>query len=105
MVNPVAARSPRRSSPALRFAGLDLVGRNFAIGGNEYAADTTGVPVGQLIKVAVYMISGPFYMGFRWIIQTGWLGAGRQHRAGMTNIAGASSAVPIWPAGSALLAR
>ncbi len=45
----------------------------FAIGGNEHAATTTGVPV-RVIKVAVYMISA-LSAGIAGIIQTGWLGA------------------------------
>jgi ribose transport system permease protein len=45
----------------------------FAIGGNEHAANLTGVPV-RAIKVAVYMISA-LTAGIAGIIQTGWLGA------------------------------
>ncbi|MFS8113780.1 ABC transporter permease [Rhizobium jaguaris] len=45
----------------------------FAIGGNEYAATLTGVPV-RTIKVAVYMLSA-LSAGVAGIVQTGWLGA------------------------------
>jgi ribose transport system permease protein len=45
----------------------------YAIGGNEKAAELTGVPV-RGIKVAVYMISA-LSAGVAGIIQTGWLGA------------------------------
>ncbi|MBB3454721.1 ribose transport system permease protein [Rhizobium sp. BK313] len=45
----------------------------FAIGGNEYAARLTGVPV-RTIKVAVYMLSA-LSAGVAGIVQTGWLGA------------------------------
>jgi ribose transport system permease protein len=45
----------------------------FAIGGNEYAAMLTGVPV-KRIKVTVYMVSA-LSAGIAGIIQTGWLGA------------------------------
>jgi ribose transport system permease protein len=45
----------------------------FAIGGNEHAAELTGVPV-KPIKVAVYIISA-LSAGICGIIMTGWLGA------------------------------
>lgn len=45
----------------------------FAIGGNEHAAELSGVPV-KPIKVAVYVISA-LSAGICGIIQTGWLGA------------------------------
>ena len=45
----------------------------YAIGGNEKAAELTGVPV-RGIKVAVYMISS-LSAGVAGIVQTGWLGA------------------------------
>jgi ribose transport system permease protein len=45
----------------------------FAIGGNERAAELTGVPV-KPIKVAVYIISA-LTAGICGIIETGWLGA------------------------------
>jgi ribose transport system permease protein len=45
----------------------------FAIGGNEHAANLTGVPVRPL-KVAVYMISA-LSAGVAGIVETGWLGA------------------------------
>jgi ribose transport system permease protein len=45
----------------------------YAIGGNEKAAELTGVPV-RRIKVAVYMISS-LSAGVAGIVQTGWLGA------------------------------
>lgn len=45
----------------------------YAIGGNEKAAELTGVPV-RGIKVAVYMISA-LSAGIAGIVQTGWLGA------------------------------
>lgn len=45
----------------------------FAIGGNEHAANLTGVPV-RPIKVAVYMISA-LSAGVAGIVETGWLGA------------------------------
>jgi ribose transport system permease protein len=45
----------------------------YAIGGNEKAAELTGVPV-RGIKLAVYMISA-LSAGIAGIIQTGWLGA------------------------------
>jgi ribose transport system permease protein len=45
----------------------------YAIGGNEKAAELTGVPV-RRIKVAVYVISALF-AGIAGIVQTGWLGA------------------------------
>ena len=45
----------------------------YAIGGNEHAANLTGVPV-RRIKVAVYMVSA-LSAGIAGIIQTGWLGA------------------------------
>jgi len=45
----------------------------YAIGGNEKAAELTGVPV-RRIKVAVYMISA-LSAGIAGIVQTGWLGA------------------------------
>jgi ribose transport system permease protein len=45
----------------------------YAIGGNEKAAELTGVPV-RAIKVAVYMISA-LSAGIAGIVQTGWLGA------------------------------
>ena len=45
----------------------------YAIGGNEKAAELTGVPV-RAIKVAVYMISA-LTAGIAGIVQTGWLGA------------------------------
>ncbi len=45
----------------------------FAIGGNEHAAELSGVPV-KPIKVAVYIISA-LSAGICGIIMTGWLGA------------------------------
>lgn len=45
----------------------------FAIGGNEHAAELTGVPV-KPIKVAVYIISA-LTAGICGIVETGWLGA------------------------------
>jgi ribose transport system permease protein len=45
----------------------------FAIGGNEHAAELSGVPV-KPIKVAVYIISS-VSAGICGIIMTGWLGA------------------------------
>jgi ribose transport system permease protein len=45
----------------------------FAIGGNEHAAELSGVPV-KPIKVAVYIISS-LSAGICGIIMTGWLGA------------------------------
>jgi ribose transport system permease protein len=45
----------------------------FAIGGNEYGATLTGVPV-RRIKVAVYIISA-LAAGIAAIVETGWLGA------------------------------
>ncbi len=45
----------------------------YAIGGNEHAAELTGVPV-KPIKVAVYIISA-LTAGICGIIETGWLGA------------------------------
>ena len=45
----------------------------YAIGGNEKAAELTGVPV-RAIKVAVYMLSS-LSAGIAGIVQTGWLGA------------------------------
>ncbi len=45
----------------------------FAIGGNEKAAELTGVPVRQ-VKVAVYVISS-FAAGICGVVETGWLGA------------------------------
>jgi ribose transport system permease protein len=45
----------------------------YAIGGNEKAAELTGVPV-RAIKLAVYMLSA-LSAGVAGIIQTGWLGA------------------------------
>ena len=45
----------------------------FAIGGNEKAAVSTGVPV-KAVKVAVYMISA-LSAGIAGVIETGWLGA------------------------------
>ena len=45
----------------------------FAIGGNEKAAELTGVPV-RGVKVAVYVISA-FTAGICGVVETGWLGA------------------------------
>jgi ribose transport system permease protein len=45
----------------------------YAIGGNEKAAELTGVPV-RAIKLAVYVISA-LSAGIAGIVQTGWLGA------------------------------
>jgi len=45
----------------------------FAIGGNEHAANLTGIPV-RPIKVAVFMISS-LTAAIAGIVETGWLGA------------------------------
>lgn len=45
----------------------------FAIGGNEKAAELTGIPV-QLVKVSVYMFSA-FTAGVAGILMVGWLGS------------------------------
>jgi ribose transport system permease protein len=44
----------------------------FAVGGNEHAAELTGVPV-RNIKVSVYMLSA-FCAGVAGILEVGWLG-------------------------------
>ena len=72
MPNPAVFLLSSRSFSALLSAGRRWGRHIFAIGGNEQAAELTGVPV-RRVKVSVYMFSA-LMAGIAGILQVGWLG-------------------------------